>query len=158
MAPEETKPILRGERVCLRDWSVADTDALTRILTEPEVARWWGSWNSARVRDDLGDGWVIVIEGAVSGWLEFNEETEPNYRHVGLDIALATALHGRAYGPEALRLAVRHFADRGHHRFTIDPAADNERALRAYAKSASSRSACCAPTGAIATESGATTC
>ena len=26
-----------------------------------------------------------------------------------------------------------HFVDRGHHRFTIDPAAGNERAIRCYA-------------------------
>jgi aminoglycoside 6'-N-acetyltransferase len=51
---------------------------------------------------------------------------------VALDIALATHRHGRGYGPDALRVAIRHFIARGHHRFTIDPAADNERAIRAY--------------------------
>ena len=31
-------------------------------------------------------------------------------------------------------MAIDHLADaRGHHRFTIDPAADNERAVRCYA-------------------------
>ena len=49
------------------------------------------------------------------------------------DIVLATALHGRGYGSEALRVAIRHFIGRGHHRFTIDPAADNARAIRTYA-------------------------
>jgi hypothetical protein len=37
-------------------------------------------------------------------------------------------------GPAALRLAARWLVgDRGHHRLTIDPAACNERAIRAYA-------------------------
>ena len=49
------------------------------------------------------------------------------------DIALSTRLHGRGYGREALRLAIRHQVSRGHHRFVIDPAADNERAIRSYA-------------------------
>jgi len=56
----------------------------------------------------------------------------PDYRHVSFDIALTTALHGRGYGREALRVVIRHFISRGHHRFTIDPAVDNDRAIRAY--------------------------
>jgi len=36
-------------------------------------------------------------------------------------------------GREALRAAIRHFIGRGHHRFTIDPAAENARAIRTYA-------------------------
>ena len=55
------------------------------------------------------------------------------YRSVGLDIALASAHHGRGYGREALGVVIRHHIARGHHRFTIDPAAGNERAIRTYA-------------------------
>lgn len=55
-------------------------------------------------------------------------------RHVALDIALAPALHGQGYGSETLRLAIRHWIEaRGHHRFSIDPSAANEQAIRAYA-------------------------
>jgi len=35
-------------------------------------------------------------------------------------------------GRRALKLAVEHFAAKGHHRFTIDPNVENERAIRAY--------------------------
>jgi aminoglycoside 6'-N-acetyltransferase len=63
-----------------------------------------------------------------------SEENEPDYRHAGLDISLATRFHDQGLGREALRLAIDHLADqRGHHRFTIDPAVDNERAVRCYA-------------------------
>ena len=55
------------------------------------------------------------------------------YRSVGLDIFLTTARQGQGLGREALRLVIAHYLERGHHRFTIDPAADNERAIRAYA-------------------------
>jgi aminoglycoside 6'-N-acetyltransferase len=131
-------PTLHGERVVLRPAAGADAEALARLFAEPAVARWWGSdyQDVARVREELvgsGAGWVIEIDGAVAGWLEYAEETEPMYRHVGLDIALATARHGAGYGREALRVAIRHFSARGHHRFTIDPAAANERAIRSYA-------------------------
>jgi aminoglycoside 6'-N-acetyltransferase len=57
------------------------------------------------------------------------------YRHASLDIAIATEHQGKGLGPEALRLAIRWLVEeRQHHRFTIDPAAGNERAIRAYAR------------------------
>jgi aminoglycoside 6'-N-acetyltransferase len=44
-------------------------------------------------------------------------------------------VQGHGLGPEAIRLAARDLIERrAHHRITIDPAADNERAIRAYAK------------------------
>jgi aminoglycoside 6'-N-acetyltransferase len=128
-----TAPELRGERVVLRPARDDDVERLAEILVEPEVARWWGAYDAARVRAEIEGTYAIVVGGEVQGWLMATEETEPDYRHVGFDIALATAVHGRGYGPEALRVAIDHFAARGHHRFTIDPAAHNERAIRAYA-------------------------
>ncbi len=42
---------------------------------------------------------------------------------------------GRGLGPDAIRTAIGWlFGDRGHHRITIDPAADNAAAIRAYEK------------------------
>jgi aminoglycoside 6'-N-acetyltransferase len=124
--------VLQGERLLLRPASLDDVEALLAIVTEPEVARWWGDCDADEVRTDLPGSFAIVVDGAVGGWLLVAEETAAHYRHVGFDIALTTALHGRGYGPEALRLAIAHFAACGHHRFTIDPAAANERAIRAY--------------------------
>ena len=77
---------------------------------------------------------AIEVDGAVAGMLLVGEEDEPDYRHASLDIALAAAHQGRGIGPEAMRLVIEHMIEaRGHHRFTIDPAAANERAIRAYA-------------------------
>jgi aminoglycoside 6'-N-acetyltransferase len=42
-------------------------------------------------------------------------------------------LHGRGYGRRVLKLAIEHFVAKGHHRFTIDPDVENERAIRSYA-------------------------
>ena len=52
---------------------------------------------------------------------------------MGFDIVIAPRLQGQGYGREALRVAIGHFVGRGHHRFTIDPAADNARAIATYA-------------------------
>jgi aminoglycoside 6'-N-acetyltransferase len=132
MPAEQRLPVLRGERLLLRPASGEDAPALARILAEPDVARWFGEFDLERVRREMLGDFVIVVDGAVAGWLGFEEEDDPDYRHVALDIALAAALHGRGYGPEALLLVIRHFVARGHHRFTIDPAATNQRAIRAY--------------------------
>ena len=57
------------------------------------------------------------------------------YRHANIDIFLSTSRHGRGLGTEAIRVLARHlFEERGHHRLTIDPAADNAAAIRAYEK------------------------
>jgi aminoglycoside 6'-N-acetyltransferase len=51
-----------------------------------------------------------------------------------MDIALAPPWQGKGFG-EALRtLASYLFAERGHHRLVIDPAASNERAIATYSK------------------------
>jgi aminoglycoside 6'-N-acetyltransferase len=57
------------------------------------------------------------------------------YRHACIDIFLTTARHRQGFGSEAIRVLARHLTkERGHHRLTIDPAADNEAAIRAYEK------------------------
>ena len=67
--------------------------------------------------------------------IQYHEETEPDYRHAGIDIFLGTPYHGRGLGTDAVRTLARHLLDdRGHHRLTIDPAADNARAIRTYEK------------------------
>jgi aminoglycoside 6'-N-acetyltransferase len=127
-------PVLHGERVTLRPAADDDVPALVALLSEPDVARWWGENDDASVRGELAESpsYAVVVEDEVVGWLQVHEEAEPQYPSVWFDIALATAAQGRGYGPEALRLAIRHQIERGHHRFSIDPATDNERAIRAY--------------------------
>ena len=44
-----------------------------------------------------------------------------------------TPRHGQGLGSEAVRVLARYLIEeRGHHRLTIDPAADNAAAIRAY--------------------------
>ena len=129
--PPEQEP-LPGERLLLRRAVDEDREAVGAILSEPEVVRWWGPFDPETAFDELPSSFVVVVDAAVVGWLLFEEEDWWQFRHVSFDIALTTALHGRGYGQETLRVAIRHFIARGHHRFTIDPAAGNARAIRAY--------------------------
>jgi aminoglycoside 6'-N-acetyltransferase len=78
-------------------------------------------------------GFVIEADGGVVGAIQYHEENEPMYRHAGIDIFLTTSRHGEGLGTEAIRLLARYlFEERGHHRLTIDPAAENAAAIRAY--------------------------
>jgi aminoglycoside 6'-N-acetyltransferase len=134
----ERPPTLHGERVTLRPLELADITRVLDILREPAVVRWWGEHDEARVRRDLLEDpetvpFAIEAEEELIGVVMYSEETEPDYRHAGIDITLTTARHGQGLGTETLRVLARYLIDkRGHHRLTIDPAAANERAIRAY--------------------------
>jgi aminoglycoside 6'-N-acetyltransferase len=121
-------PTMRDRELLLRRFAADDAQAIAALLAEPEVKRWWPDGDYER-----DCGWVVEVDGQFAGWVQYVEESYEWYPSVGLDIALTTGLHGRGYGRRALRLAVRHFVAAGHHRFTIDPAVGNERAIRSYA-------------------------
>ena len=119
-----------GERVTLQPLEPEDVDTLNAIIAEPEVRRWWGTDPTV----DEQDAFTIWVGGEIAGWLGWYEETDPDYRHGGLDIFLAPRLHGQGLGREALWLGARWLIEeRGHHRLIIDPAAANERAIATYA-------------------------
>jgi len=78
---------------------------------------------------------TIEVDGAVAGLIQFGEELEPKYRHASIDVFVDPAVHGRGVGAEAVAQVVRLLIhERGHHRITIDPAAENTAAIRAYEK------------------------
>ena len=133
--------LLQGRSVSLRPPTADDIPILAAILAEPAVAAWWGDFDLERVKADLLGGdpdehpFVIEHDGAVVGYIQAAEENEPEFRHAGIDLFLRTDLTGRGLGPDAIRTLAAHLVDeRGHHRLTIDPAADNSRAIAAYEK------------------------
>jgi aminoglycoside 6'-N-acetyltransferase len=134
--PASSVPLLRGDRVLLRRGEPADADALWSILREPAVASRWGSFTRDEVvaqfvGSDLA--FVIDVDGEAVGAIQFEEEEDPMYRHAGIDLFVATARQRQGFGTDAIRTLIRYLIDeRGHHRFTIDPAADNVAAIRAY--------------------------
>jgi aminoglycoside 6'-N-acetyltransferase len=117
--------------VTLRPLDEADLPELQRIIATPEVARWWDDgapWDEA-------DATMLTIEhaGRIAGLIQYAEETDAKYRHASIDIFVDPALHGRGVGTEAIRtLATELIEVHGHHRITIDPAAHNHQAIRAY--------------------------
>jgi len=77
----------------------------------------------------------VIVDDEVAGVLQFHEETDPGYRHAGIDITLGDRFQERGLGTRALRRLIRYLIDeRGHHRMTIDPSVHNPRAIHVYEK------------------------
>ena len=132
-------PVLSGPRVVLRP-IVSGEHALlaTRIASDAEASPWWGT-DAGKIEGWLADPestvYVIVEGDDDIGIIQYEEETDPDYRHAGIDISVFEAYLGKGYGTEALRvLATYLIGERGHHRLLIDPAASNARAIHAYGK------------------------
>ncbi len=124
---------LRGVRVVLRPLEDRDVTQLLALAHEPEVACWWPRVDDGYLREHVGDAFAIEHEGELAGYAEVWEELDPGYRHAGIDLFLGGAHQGRGLGGEAVTVLARHLVhDRGHHRLVIDPAAENERAIRCY--------------------------
>ncbi|MGH3898487.1 MAG: GNAT family N-acetyltransferase [Pseudonocardiaceae bacterium] len=128
---------LCGERVVLVPVTAEHVPELRRILHTPEVRLRWGEeavspqWP---FDDPSAIRFAILLDEAVRGLVQYGEEEEPAYRHASIDIFLDPKVHGRGIGRDAVRTLARHLVcDRGHHRLVIDPAADNEPAIRCYA-------------------------
>lgn len=131
---------LLGAQVVLRPATVDDVSTLAKIRATPEVYQRWGGGDDLvdAVTENLADPdvrtYVVEHAGRVVGAIQWGEETDPDYRHANIDIYLDPEVHGRGLGRDAVRTMARHlFAEHGHHRLVIDPAADNTPAIRCYA-------------------------
>ena len=122
----------------LRRLTGDDAPRVHEILATPEVAAWWGDPDVetpelVAPEDPDTTSYAIEFEGTVVGVIQGSEETTPQYRHAGIDLAVHPDWHGRGIGTAAIhRLATYFIEERGHHRLTIDPAAENERAISVY--------------------------
>jgi len=130
-------PELRGYRVVLVPVTAEHVPHLRRILRTPEVRLRWGDEAASQdwpFDDPSATRFAVLLDRAVGGLVQYGEEEDPAYRHASIDIFLDPAVHGRGIGRDAVGTLARHLLqDRGHHRLMIDPAADNEAAIRCYA-------------------------
>ncbi len=99
--------------------------------------RWWDSPAAGFPLTDEPESTRLTVEvdGRIAGLIQFHEELEPKYRHAAIDLFLDPAFHGRGLGTEVVSSVVdRLIHERHHHRITVDPAAANAAAIRAYEK------------------------
>jgi aminoglycoside 6'-N-acetyltransferase len=131
--------VLRGERVSLRLPKPGElADIAAAIAADPEAAAWWSTDPAKNLQwIEHPASWELIIESdsRVVGVLLITEEEDPDYRNAAIDITLVGGSIGMGLGPDSLRtIAAYLFTERDHHRLTIDPAAANARAVRAYEK------------------------
>jgi len=126
--------------VTIRPIVESDVMPLVRIWQTPEVAARWPDEDEKSVRQLVTEPeagltpFVIEVDSELAGFIQAYEEADPQYLSGSMDLMLAPHHHGRGVGPEAIRLVAKWLFSRGHHRITIDPAADNLAARRAYEK------------------------
>jgi aminoglycoside 6'-N-acetyltransferase len=130
------KDELRGDRVRLLPVKPKHVPDLRRILQTPEVRlRWRDEASSPEwpFDDRTSTRFAVIVDDRVCGMVQYGEEAEPDYRHASIDIFLDPDIHGRGIGRDAVATLARHLVrDLGHHRIVIDPAADNQAAIRCY--------------------------
>jgi aminoglycoside 6'-N-acetyltransferase len=134
---------LVGAKVVLRTAVLEDVAELVRIRSTPEVMRRWPLGHprglAAEVAQEMTTGGLeyltVLRDDSVVGAIQWSAEDDWYYRHANIDIYLDPAVHGQGLGTDAVRTLARHLVDdRGYHRIEIDPATDNEAAIRCYAR------------------------
>lgn len=143
--PDARRPAVRdsrlnGDSVSLVPVAAPHHARLRELHEHPAVAAVWGTPAPHWPDDPSLHAYAIVSarpgsEGDVVGFIQWSEESDPQYRHAGIDVFVDPEHHRQGIGTEVVRLLVGHLvADRGHHRVVIDPAADNAAAIACYRK------------------------
>jgi aminoglycoside 6'-N-acetyltransferase len=110
-------------------------ERLREIHREPEVRRWWQDPHDDF--PDLGGGtnYTVLLGDEIIGFAQWYSESDPMFRHAGVDLFLDPAVHGRGLGTETARVLCAHLIDdHGFHRLVIDPEVENEVAIATYRK------------------------
>jgi aminoglycoside 6'-N-acetyltransferase len=125
---------LKGPRVRLAPLAREHHERLTELRREPEVVRWWQEPSDDFLEEEDGvHKYAVLLQGDVIGFVQWHEETDPMYRHAGVDLFVDPTFHGRGLGTEVVRVVCAHLIDeQGFHRIVIDPEVANEVAIAAY--------------------------
>lgn len=123
--------------VPVADIDEAAVERLREIHRRPEIVAVWGE-PAVPWPDDPGVHAYAIVDRsdeAVVGFVQWDEEDDPQYRRAGVDIFVDPRHHGRGVGTDTVRTLLAHLVDdHGHHRVVIDPAADNAAAIACYRK------------------------
>ena len=142
------KPVLRSDRIILRDAVPADVAARLALGNHAEIQAMFGA-DPSQVRPLTPDAaeawvatqrtekhaWVIEAEGKLVGALRIHSINPADKRgNIAIGILDPQAL-GRGYGTEAMRLLLDHaFGALGLHRLSCRVLASNTRAIASYKK------------------------
>jgi aminoglycoside 6'-N-acetyltransferase len=132
-----------------RPFTAADLRLMQTWLGAPHMRRWWGEAEPAlaelrqAIEEDSTHPFLILIDGHPVGYIQsYDIHAEPDHPYrdqpagsVGIDLSLGESdLLGVGHGPRIIEAFVARLFAAGAPRIVIDPAPDNERAIRAYEK------------------------
>jgi len=132
-----------------RPFRAADLPLMQTWLDAPHMQRWWGEAEPAlaelrhAIEEPSTEPFLILIDGHPAGYIQsYDIHAEPDHPYrdqppgsVGIDLSLGEAdLLGAGHGPRIIEAFVARLFAAGASRIVIDPAPDNERAIRAYEK------------------------
>jgi [ribosomal protein S5]-alanine N-acetyltransferase len=135
---------LKGDRVVLRDFTVADVDDAASIVGDERVTRWLSferrDLDSARRmveaaiesagQDPRSEYYLAVVEPANGQVVGFARLALSGVRAAKLGYAVHADHWGKGYAPDAVRAVVGHGFDAlGLHRITAAVGPDNERSV-----------------------------
>ena len=107
-APRSSARTCAASASCSAPRSRPTSRGSPRSWPRPEVGRWWMGETEALTRTRVLEGeedttiWVVLADGEIIGMVQAWEETEPEYRHGGIDIALHPDWHGRGLGADTV--------------------------------------------------------
>jgi len=135
------QPVLRGALTLLVPTCEADLDLLAGWFADPEFVENWGGEPVSRAvvaakylgrRRPEVESFLVLEQGVPVGYAQY---WSAGAAERGLDMVLTSGARGRGLGPDAAGALVRHVCGTlGWARVTVDPAAANVRAVRAWEK------------------------
>ena len=115
---------------------VAHAARLRELHQQPGVRKWWGPMEPHFPFDEPeSQRFAIVADGEVIGLIQWGDDSYEDNRRAYVDIFVGDEHVGRGVGTEALRQMISTLIhEHGYHRITLDPAVENEAAIRSYEK------------------------
>lgn len=124
------------ERVELEPLDVRHVARLRELHQRPGVLRWWGPMEHGFPFDEPeSQRFAIVVGGEAVGMIQWGDDSYEENRHAYVDIFVGDDFAGRGIGTEAMQQMTRTLIEQhGYHRLILDPAVENEPAIRSYEK------------------------
>src|SRR3954452_4666826 len=124
------------EAVELQPLDVRHVKRLRELHAQPGVLEWWGPMEPGFPFDEPeSQRFAIVADGEVVGLVQWGDDSYEETRHAYIDIFVGDEYTGRGIGTAAIQQSLNVLnKEHGYHRVILDPAVENEQAIRSYEK------------------------
>jgi aminoglycoside 6'-N-acetyltransferase len=120
----------------LQPLDVSHVSRLRELHQQPGVLEWWGPMEPGFPFDEPeSQRFAIAVDREIAGLVQWGDQSWTENRHAYIDIFLGDEFAGRGIGTEVMKRLIRQLTqEHGYHRLVIDPAPENQAAVRCYEK------------------------